>query len=242
MFIHLSLFCGKKQHVNKHSRPHAPHFENPLPPRWCVDELFLFFSVDGRRPGEEAQTSPRWILLHPDLADRLCPEEDAAHRPQHVHGGGPGAHLIGQDTLQSGKMVFWMLCHRTFCCKKKKYLFCLHRKTQTMKWRNTCVRTFIFRTRSVTVTAEAQSCFRQFICPFVRLCVAVGGPGRSVAVGPLQGRGGEERRTRRSRTHRGSDPEHLCSSFPPGAGDKSDKSVIVYSIDVVIYLKSTGSV
>lgn len=120
------------------------------------------------------------------------------------------------------------------------YLFCLHRKTQTMKWRNTCVRTFIFRTRSVTVTAEAQSCFRQFICPFVRLCVAVGGPGRSVAVGPLQGRGGEERRTRRSRTHRGSDPEHLCSSFPPGAGDKiiftvgSKMSLILYSIEVLM--------
>lgn len=135
MFIHLSLFCGKKHHVNKHSSPHAPHFENPLPPRWCVDELFLFFlSVDGRRPGEEAQTSPRWILLHPDLADRLCPEEDAAHRPQHVHGGGPGAHLIGQDTLQSGKMVFLKLCHGTFCYKKNNKKNCFASTERHRRW------------------------------------------------------------------------------------------------------------
>ena len=59
-------------------------------------------------PGAEAQEAARGVLLHPDLADRGGPEEDAAHRPEHVHPGGPGAHLAGQDPLPPGEpRVTW---------------------------------------------------------------------------------------------------------------------------------------
>lgn len=55
-------------------------------------------------PGEETQAAPRRVLLHPDLSDHRCPEEDAAHRPQHVHARRPGAHFLSQETLQSCKL------------------------------------------------------------------------------------------------------------------------------------------
>ena len=54
-------------------------------------------------PGAEAQEAARGVLLHPDLADRGGAEEDAAHRPEHVHPGGPGAHLAGQEPLPPGE-------------------------------------------------------------------------------------------------------------------------------------------
>lgn len=62
-------------------------------------------SVVRRGPREETQAPSRGVLLNPDISDRRCPEEDAAHRPQHVHPWRPGAHLAGQDTIQSGELT-----------------------------------------------------------------------------------------------------------------------------------------
>lgn len=56
-------------------------------------------------PGEETQAASRRVLLHPDLSDHCCPEEDAAHWPQHVHSRRPGAHFFSQETLQSCKRL-----------------------------------------------------------------------------------------------------------------------------------------
>ena len=59
-------------------------------------------------PGAQAQEAAGGVLLHPDLADRGGPEEDAAHRPEHVHPRGPGAYLAGQDPLPPGEpRVTW---------------------------------------------------------------------------------------------------------------------------------------
>ena len=60
----------------------------------------------GAGPREETQEAPRGVLLHPDLADRGGAEEDAAHRPQHVHPWRPGAHLPGQDPLRPGEAAW----------------------------------------------------------------------------------------------------------------------------------------
>lgn len=68
---------------------------------------FFFFPVFTVRggSGEETQAAPRRVLLHPDLSDHSCSEEDAAHRPQHVHSRRPGAHFCSQETLQSCKLT-----------------------------------------------------------------------------------------------------------------------------------------
>ena len=57
----------------------------------------------GRRAHQEEETGGS--LLCADVANCGRLEKDASHRPQHVHAGRPGAHLPGQDTLQSGKPV-----------------------------------------------------------------------------------------------------------------------------------------
>lgn len=99
-------------------------------------QLICFLSVVGRRPGKETQAASWRVLLHPDLPDRGRPEEDAAHRPQHVHPRRPGAHLRRQDTLQSGKLrnrtLAWVthdvqhvLCVSTLCAYIQAYLMSL---------------------------------------------------------------------------------------------------------------------
>lgn len=73
--------------------------------RYSRINIYVSLCVVRWGPGEETQASPWWILLHPNLSDCCCLEEDAAHRPQHVHPRWPGAHLSGQDSLQPGKMM-----------------------------------------------------------------------------------------------------------------------------------------
>lgn len=87
------------------------------------NKWLLCLSVVRWGPRKETQAPSRWVLLHPDVSDSRCPEEDAAHWPQHVHPWRPGAHLSGQDTIQSGELTKYDVVEKLFLLSLFIYMY-----------------------------------------------------------------------------------------------------------------------